>query len=79
MADKNFKVKNGLSIQGTTSDTLITADNAGGLLVGGSPLGSSTDATFTGSSLVIPSGTSAQRPGSPAIGAVRLNTDQGTL
>jgi hypothetical protein len=30
MADKNFKVKNGLTIQGTV-DTLITADNSGGI------------------------------------------------
>ena len=37
MSDKNFKVKNGLTIQGTT-DTLITADNAGGILVNGSPI-----------------------------------------
>jgi hypothetical protein len=34
MSDKNFKVKNGLTIQGTV-DTLITADNAGGILVNG--------------------------------------------
>ena len=79
MADKKFKVKNGLSIQGTSADTEITADNAGGILIGGNPTVSSTDATFTGSSLVVPSGTSAQRPASPVIGAVRLNTDQGTL
>lgn len=39
MSDKNFKVKNGLTIQGTI-DTLITPDNAGGLLIGGSPLAS---------------------------------------
>jgi hypothetical protein len=36
MSDKNFKVKNGLTIQGTV-DTVITADNAGGILVNGSP------------------------------------------
>ena len=34
MSDKNFKVKNGLTIQGTV-DTLITPDNSGGLSVGG--------------------------------------------
>jgi hypothetical protein len=34
MSDKNFKVKNGLTIQGTT-DTLISADNSGGLLING--------------------------------------------
>ena len=37
MSDKNFKVKNGLTIQGTT-DTLITADNSGGVLVNGNPI-----------------------------------------
>ena len=37
MSDKNFKVKNGLTIQGTV-DTLITADNAGGVLVNGNPI-----------------------------------------
>ena len=35
MSDKNFKVKNGLTIQGSTIDTLITADESGGILVGG--------------------------------------------
>lgn len=39
MSDKNFKVKNGLTIQGTL-DTLITPDNLGGILIGGSPLSS---------------------------------------
>jgi hypothetical protein len=34
MSDKNFKVKNGLTIQGTT-DTLISADNSGGLSLDG--------------------------------------------
>jgi hypothetical protein len=34
MSDKNFKVKNGLTIQGTV-DTLITADNSGGLSLDG--------------------------------------------
>jgi hypothetical protein len=37
MSDKNFKVKNGLTIQGTT-DTLITSDNSGGVLVNGNPI-----------------------------------------
>jgi hypothetical protein len=37
VSDKNFKVKNGLTIQGTV-DTLITADNSGGVLVNGSPI-----------------------------------------
>jgi hypothetical protein len=37
MSDKNFKVKNGLTIQGTV-DTLITADNSGGVLVNGNPI-----------------------------------------
>jgi hypothetical protein len=35
MSDKNFKVKNGLTIQGSTIDTIITADESGGILVGG--------------------------------------------
>jgi hypothetical protein len=39
MSDKGFKVKNGLTIQGTV-DTLITADNAGGILVAGAPISS---------------------------------------
>ena len=39
MSDKNFKVKNGLTIQGEV-DTLITADNAGGILVAGAPISS---------------------------------------
>jgi hypothetical protein len=36
MSDKNFKVKNGLTIEGTVN-TVLTADNAGGILVNGSP------------------------------------------
>jgi hypothetical protein len=40
MSDKNFKVKNGLTIQGEV-DTLITADNAGGILVNGNTVGPS--------------------------------------
>jgi len=79
MSDKNFKVKNGLSIQGTNADTLITADNNGGMLIGGNAMLSATNALFSGDALTIPSGTTAQRPASPAVGAVRLNTDQGTL
>jgi len=35
--------------------------------------------TFTGSSIVIPSGTTAERPASPVTGAIRLNTTSGTL
>ena len=37
------------------------------------------NATFTGSSIVIPSGTTAERPESPVTGAIRLNTTSGTL
>jgi hypothetical protein len=39
MSNKNFKVKNGLTLQGTV-DTLITPNNAGGILIGGSALSS---------------------------------------
>jgi len=68
MADKNFKVKNGLSIQGTTSDTLITADNSGGILIGGSPLGNSYQI-----------GDSASRPASPSLGQIYSNTQTGYI
>jgi hypothetical protein len=34
MSDKNFKVKNGLTIQGEV-DTLIAPDNAGGVSIAG--------------------------------------------
>ena len=34
MSDKNFKVKNGLTIQGTV-DTLIAPDNSGGISLTG--------------------------------------------
>lgn len=37
------------------------------------------NATFTGSSIVIPSGTTAERPVSPVAGAIRVNTTSGTL
>ena len=68
MADKNFKVKNGLSIQGTTSDTLITADNSGGILIGGSPLGNSYQI-----------GDTASRPASPSLGQIYSNTQTGYI
>ncbi len=35
--------------------------------------------TFTGNSITVPAGTTAQRPGSPAVGMVRYNTDLGNL
>ena len=40
MSDKNFKVKNGLTIEGAT-DTNITADGSGGILVNGAAVGAS--------------------------------------
>jgi hypothetical protein len=50
MSDKNFKVKNGLTIEGTV-DTVITADNAGGILVGGSALSSYSAPTLGSTSI----------------------------
>ena len=44
MSDKNFKVKNGLTIQGTV-DTLIAPDNSGGISLTGTIAATS----FTGS------------------------------
>ena len=102
MANKDFKVKNGLDVstpipvsmggtgQTSSENTLnallpLQTDNANKFL---QTDGTSTswvaaavvnNATFTGSSLVVPSGTNAERPASPVVGAVRLNTDQGTL
>jgi hypothetical protein len=57
MSDKGFKVKNGLTIQGTT-DTLITADNSGGILVAGSPLSITINGTQVdlGGTVTIPTG-----------------------
>ena len=102
MANKDFKVKNGLDVstpipvsmggtgQTSSENTLnallpLQTSNANKFL---QTDGTSTswvaaavvnNATFTGSSLVVPSGTNAERPASPVVGAVRLNTDQGTL
>jgi len=50
MSDKNFKVKNGLTIQGTV-DTVITADNAGGILVGGQAVASYSAPTLGSTSI----------------------------
>jgi hypothetical protein len=50
MSDKGFKVKNGLTIQGTT-DTLITADNSGGILIGGVELSSYSAPTLGSTSI----------------------------
>ena len=50
MSDKGFKVKNGLTIQGTT-DTLITADNSGGILIGGVALSSYSAPTLGSTSI----------------------------
>jgi hypothetical protein len=41
MSDKNFKVKNGLTIEGTVN-TVLTADNAGGILVNGTSVAMTT-------------------------------------
>jgi len=38
MSDKHFVAKTGISIKGHTSDTIITADNVGGVLVNGNPI-----------------------------------------
>ena len=67
MSDKNFKVKNALALQGTV-DTVISADNAGGILVGGSPL-------VTGT----PKGNTASRPASPELGDIYSNTQTGYI
>ena len=67
MADKNFKVKNGLTIEGTVN-TLITADNAGGILVGGSALGN-------GYQL----GNTASRPDPASVGQIYSNTQTGYI
>jgi len=68
MSDKNFKVKNGLSIQGTNADTLITADNNGGILIGGSALGN-------GYQL----GNTASRPDPASVGQIYSNTQTGYI
>ena len=67
MAEKNFRVKNGLSLQGTV-DTVITADNSGGILIGGSPLATGT-----------PKGNTASRPASPELGDIYSNTQTGYI
>jgi hypothetical protein len=67
MSDKGFKVKNGLTIEGTVN-TLITADNSGGILIGGSPL-------VTGT----PKGNTASRPASPTLGDIYSNTQTGYI
>lgn len=54
MSDKNFKVKNGVTIQGTV-DTVITSDNAGGILVGGNiTAGSLTASSISTNSFNLP-------------------------
>jgi len=67
MADKGFKVKDGLTIQGTV-DTVITADNSGGILIGGLALATGT-----------PKGNTASRPASPTLGDIYSNTQTGYI
>jgi hypothetical protein len=50
MSDKNFKVKNGITIQGEV-DTNITANGSGGILIGGSPLSSYSAPTLGSTSI----------------------------
>ena len=38
MSDKHFVTKTGIAIKGHTADTIITADNVGGVLVNGNPI-----------------------------------------
>jgi hypothetical protein len=58
VSDKNFKVKNGLTIQGTT-DTLITADNSGGILIAGAPISSLPSQTSNSGKFLTTNGTDA--------------------
>jgi hypothetical protein len=58
MSDKSFKVKNGLTIQGTV-DTVITADNAGSILIAGDPLFSLPLQTGNSGKYLTTNGTSA--------------------
>jgi len=67
MAAKGFKVKDGLTIQGTV-DTVITADNSGGILIGGVALATGT-----------PKGNTASRPASPTLGDIYSNTQTGYI
>jgi len=66
MSDKNFKVKNGLTIQGTV-DTLIAPDNAGGLSLAGTI--SATSFVGSGAGLTGISSYSAPTLGSTPIGS----------
>ena len=38
MSDKHFVAKTGIAIKGHTADTILTADNEGGVLVNGNPI-----------------------------------------
>ena len=101
MADKDFKVKSGLSLgtplpvsmggtgQTSTTNTLNallpnqTGNSGKALSTDGSStswvaFASSNNATMTGA-FVIPSGTTAERPGSPAVGYTWYNTTLGVV
>tara|TARA_Y100000310_G_scaffold341824_1_gene442313 strand:+ start:756 stop:4397 length:3642 start_codon:yes stop_codon:yes gene_type:complete len=58
-----------------SANQILTSDgtDAGWSLVGSSSLGA--DLTFTGAAVIVPVGTTAERPGSPANGMLRYNTD----
>ena len=73
--NKNFEIKNGLTIAGTERIT------GGGAFTGGlsdDSVGSdqlAANLTLTGNAgVTLPSGTTSERPGSPAAGVMRLNT-----
>jgi len=68
---------NATSILGTASQIAVTFGNA----VGGSPtIGIATDPTLPGNAgTLLPSGTTAQRSGSPTNGTLRYNTDVALL
>ena len=65
-----------------TTDTLTTggATNIGGTLAVAGTMSAAADVQFTGTGRVkVPTGTTAQRPGSPSVGSLRFNTTLGFL
>ena len=68
----------GGDLTGTASNAQIAADAVGSAEIAAGAVDNAaldSDLTFTGESIIVPVGTTAQRPSSPANGMLRYNTD----
>jgi hypothetical protein len=72
MSEKSFKVKNGLTIEGTV-DTVITADHSGGIAVGGVSMSSLPSQTGNSGKILSTDGSSPSWITAPSSGNTAID------